>query len=224
VSAGVVAPERPHRTPDPRRAPRASGPRTPATSSRTRAWLVVLFGVYLALLVWLVLWKLDVPWIGSGARRTVKLVPFVATDQNGPSKPSEVLGNVLVFVPFGVYLGLLAPRRAWWLTWAGGVGAVALTSAALETAQYVLAVGSTDVSDVIANTAGGVAGIVLVALVRRVLRRRTIAVLTGLCAVGTVVALLATAAFLTSPVRYGGPPPGDGHHRQLDGPPLDAPG
>ncbi|MFC8733966.1 VanZ family protein [Luteimicrobium sp. NPDC057192] len=192
--------------------------------TRTRPWLVALFGVYLVLLVWLVLWKLDVPWVGSGARRTVKLVPFVATDQNGPSKPSEVLGNVLVFVPFGVYLGLLAPRRAWWWTWARALGVVALTSAALEAAQYVLAVGSTDVSDVLANTAGGVAGLVVVALVRLVLRGRTAAVLTGLCAVGTAVALLATAAFVTSPVRYGSAPDGAGQHRQLDRPPLDAPG
>jgi hypothetical protein len=46
------------------------------TRERTRPWLVALFGVYVVLLVWLVLWKLDVPWVGSGARRTVKLVPF----------------------------------------------------------------------------------------------------------------------------------------------------
>jgi len=223
VNADVMSPARPGpqrgTTPRPSRAPGRG-----TSAERTRPWLVALFAVYLVLLVWLVLWKLDVPWIGSGVRRTVKLVPFVATAQNGPSDPSEVLGNVLVFVPFGVYLALLAPHRPWWRTWARALGSVALTSAALEVAQYVLAVGSTDISDVLANTAGGVAGLVLVALVRLVLRRRTTAVLTGLCAVGTVVALLATAAFLTSPVRYGGPPPGDGHHRQLDGPPLDAPG
>lgn len=197
---------------------------TRQTDTRTRPWLVALFGVYLVLLVWLVLWKLDVPWVGSGARRTVKLVPFVATAANGPSQPSEVWGNVLVFVPFGVYLGLLGSRRPWWLTRAGAVGVVALTSAGLEVAQFVLAVGSTDVSDVIANTAGGVVGLVLVALVRLALRGRTAAVLTALCAVGTVVALLAVAAFATSPVRYGSAPDGAGQQRQLDRPSLDAPG
>jgi glycopeptide antibiotics resistance protein len=201
------------------------------TPARTRPVLAALLAVYLVLLVWLVLWKLDVPWVGSPERRTVKLVPFVATAANGPSKPSEVLGNVLVFVPFGVYLGLLAPVRAswpaWWRTWPRSVALVAVASAGLEVAQYVLAVGSSDVSDVLANTAGGVAGLVLVAVVRLVLRGRTAAVLTGLCAVGTVVALLATAAFVTSPVHYGGRPSGDVHQQlRLDRsgvPPLDAP-
>ncbi|MGC5166445.1 VanZ family protein [Luteimicrobium sp. DT211] len=192
--------------------------------ARTRPLLAALFAAYLVLLVWLVLWKLDVPWVGSGARRTMKLVPFVATAENGASQPSEVLGNVLAFVPFGVYLALLLPRRPWWRTWARAVGLVALTSAGLEVAQYVLAVGSTDVSDLIANTAGGVAGLVAVALARPVLRRRTAAVLTAACAVGTVVALLATAAFVTSPVRYGSAPDGGGQHRLVDRPPLDAPG
>jgi len=209
----------------------ATAPPIAPARARTRPWLVALFAVYLGLLVWLVLWKLEVPWVGTGARRTVKLVPFVSTAANGPSKPSEVLGNVLVFVPFGVYLGLLVPARAswraWWRTWPRSVGLVALASVALEVAQYVLAVGSSDVSDVLANTAGGVAGLVLVAVVRLVLRGRTAAVLTGLCAVGTVVALLATAAFVASPVRYG-PQPGDGQHQlRLDRsgvPPLDAPG
>jgi glycopeptide antibiotics resistance protein len=208
----------------------ATAPTVSPALSRTRPWLVALFAVYLVLLVWLVLWKLDVPWVGTGARRTVKLVPFVSTATNGPSQPSEVLGNVLVFVPFGVYLGLLAPRRTGWRAGAragaraaGLLGLVALTSVALEAAQYVLAVGSSDVSDVLANTAGGVAGLVLVAVVRLVLRGRTAAVLTGLCAVGTAVALLATAAFVTSPVRYGSAPDG-GHVRPVDRPPLDAPG
>ena len=196
---------------------------TAPAPAQTRTWLTVLFTIYLALLVWLVLWKLSIPWVGTGARRTVKLVPFVATAANGPSKPSEVLGNVLVFMPFGVYLGLLAPARAWWRTWSLAIGTVALASVGLEVAQYVLAVGSSDVSDVLANTAGGLVGLALVAVVRLALRGRTAAVLTGLLAVGTVVALLATATFVASPVRYGPPPGGDHHLREL-APPLDAPG
>jgi glycopeptide antibiotics resistance protein len=97
-------------------------------------------------------------------------------------------------------------------------------SVGLEVAQYVLAVGSSDVSDVIANTAGGLAGLVLLAVARLVLRGWTATALTGLCAVGTVVALLATAVFVASPVRYGSPPDGGGHRREVRRAPLDAPG
>ncbi|GMA25749.1 hypothetical protein GCM10025864_35080 [Luteimicrobium album] len=196
------------------------------TRTRARSWLVALFAVYLALLVWLVLWKLHVPWVGSGARRTVKLVPFVATDANGPSQPSEVLGNVLAFVPFGVYLGLIAPHLPWWRRWAWVVGVVALTSAGLEAAQYVLAVGSSDVSDVIANTAGGLVGLVVAMLARRALPRQGAQVLAALCGVVTVLGLLAGAVGVVAPLRYGGPPPDDVHVQlRIDRQPrLDAPG
>ena len=50
------------------------------TGERTggRTALVVMFAVYLVLLVWIVLWKVELPWLGEESRRVVKLVPFVA--------------------------------------------------------------------------------------------------------------------------------------------------
>ena len=45
-------------------------------------------------------------------------------------------------------------------------------SLVLETAQHVLSTGSFDITDVIVNTAGGLAGLGLLALARRRLRRR----------------------------------------------------
>ncbi|ACZ30453.1 VanZ family protein [Xylanimonas cellulosilytica DSM 15894] len=173
--------------------------------SRTRTTLLVLFVVYLALLVWAVLWKLDVPWTG-GTRRTVKLVPFVASGGHGASQPFEVATNLLLFVPFGLYLGLLAPAWRWWRH----VGVIAGASLGLETVQLVLAVGSSDVTDVVVNTAGGLAGLVLLARVRRRLQGRTALVVMRACSVATALALIASAAFVASPVRFGGPPPGGG--------------
>jgi glycopeptide antibiotics resistance protein len=165
--------------------------------------LVGFFVVYLALLVWSVLWKLDAPFIGGGSTGEVKLVPFVRTDQFGTSKPFELVANVLLFVPFGLYLGLLLapPRR-----WAKAVPAIAATSFALEAAQYLLAVGSADVSDLILNTAGGLVGLGLVAWARRAGSVSATTVLARVLAVGTGVALLASALFfVASPLRYGPP-------------------
>ncbi|QAY70802.1 VanZ family protein [Xylanimonas protaetiae] len=179
--------------------------RHPRRAPRARTALVLLFVVYLALLAWIVLWKLDVPWVG-GARRTVKLVPFVAAGGDGASQPVEVVTNLVLFVPFGIYLGVLAPAWRWWKA----AGVVAGASLGLEVAQYVLGVGSADVTDLVVNAAGGLAGLGLLALVRRRLGSRTAAVVVRACAAGTVVALLASAAFVASPVRLGGPPPGDG--------------
>lgn len=172
---------------------------------RTRTALVVLFAVYLALLVWTVLWKLDVPWTG-GARRTVKLVPFVASGGHGASEPFEVAMNLLIFVPFGLYVGLLAPASRWHRQ----LGVIVAASLGLEVVQLVLGVGSSDVTDLLVNATGGGAGLAVLGLVRRRLRGRTALVVMRACAVGTVLALLASAAFVASPVRLGGPPPGGG--------------
>lgn len=169
-------------------------------SSRIR--LTVLLAVYLVLLAWIVLWKLDVPWVG-GVDRVIKLVPFVRSSENGASPPVEVAVNLLLFVPFGLYLGLLKPAWEWWRV----AGVVAAGSLALEVAQYALAVGSTDVTDLIVNTAGGLVGFGLLVLLRRRLKGRTVAVLTRACTIGTVLFVLACGLFIASPLHFG-PPPG----------------
>ncbi|MFE7405038.1 VanZ family protein [Isoptericola sp. NPDC057559] len=176
-----------------------------APAPRPRPLLILLFAAYLALVTWTVLWKLDVPFTGEAGQRVVKLVPFAATAHAGASDPVEIVLNLLIFLPFGVYLGLLVPAWPWWKV----AGALAGASALLEVAQYVLAVGSSDVTDVVVNTAGGLAGLGVVALARRALRARTAGVVTRWCAAGTALALLAAGLFAASPVRLTGPPPGD---------------
>ena len=178
---------------------RASMPASSRNSTTT--YLSALFVVYLVLLVWIVLWKLGIPWVG-GVYRVIKLVPFAPTGDDGASAPFEVVANLALFVPFGVYLGLLAPSWAWWKT----ASAVAGASVVLEVTQYVFGIGSSDVTDVIVNTAGGLAGLGLLALARRKFGTRTATVMTRVCLLGTVLAVLASAIFVATPLRYGPPP------------------
>ena len=173
----------------------------PGTRARTATQLRALFVVYLALLVWVVLWKLEAPWDAEPGGRIVKLVPFVATSGAGASTPFDVVANLLLFLPFGLYLGLLAPAWRWWKV----AGAAATVSVALELMQYVLAVGSSDLTDVVVNTAGAVTGLGLLAVTRRRLRTRTATVMTRACAIGTVLAVLASVVVVASPLRYGPP-------------------
>jgi glycopeptide antibiotics resistance protein len=157
--------------------------------------LFALFVVYLVLLIWLVLWKLDVPYLGTVSRLPVKLVPFLPSAGAGGSAPVEVIANIALFIPFGLYVGLLAPRWTWWRT----LGLVAMASLALESAQYVLAVGVPDVTDVVTNTTGGLAGIGLLDLARRTLGERTAVELRRICAIGTALAVVAVGVFVASP-------------------------
>ncbi|GAA5094750.1 hypothetical protein GCM10025760_26260 [Microbacterium yannicii] len=166
--------------------------------------LIAAFALYLALLIWIVLWKLELPWVG-GVDRVVKLVPFVATDGQGASKPAEVVINFLLFIPLGLYLGVLAPSWRWWRT----AVVLAGVSLALEVTQFVLAIGSTDVTDIVVNTAGGLTGLAVVAVTRLVLGGRARAVLARVGVVTTLLALLLVALFIASPLHLG-PPPGAG--------------
>jgi len=161
--------------------------------SPARSHLAALFVVYLALLGWTVLWKLDVPWVGG--ERMVKLVPFVATGGAGASAPLEVVVNLLLFIPFGLYLGLLAPARPWW----AHLGVVAGVSLALEVAQYVLAVGRSDSTDVVVNTAGGLVGLGLAAVARHASGAGAARAMTRACSVATAVALVVAGLYQASP-------------------------
>ena len=158
--------------------------------------LRTLFAIYLILLVWVVVWKLEVPWIGEAALlpRPIKLVPFLPSGDAGASVPLELLANLLLFIPFGFYLGALTRWR--WLS----LGVFAGASLLLEITQHALSTGSFDSTDVIVNTAGGLVGLGLLRVAH--LRPATI---TRICVVFTILIVIAVAAFVISPLQYSAP-------------------
>jgi glycopeptide antibiotics resistance protein len=126
----------------------------------------VLFALYLLTLLWLILFKLsyDIPSVLAGYQtRSLNLVPFVSLGQTGLS---ETVSNVVTFIPFGLLAALNSKRTAPWRL----LAAVLAFSVVVETLQYVLAIGTTDVTDVITNTLGGLVGLVLYRLVNRIVR------------------------------------------------------
>lgn len=117
---------------------------------------IVLFVVYLLFLVWSILFKLGFSLKEIEPIRTYNFIPFHYEDgHNVRFHFSEVIDNVLIFIPVGVYLSLLFKKIPFW-------GKAALTFAAsfaLECSQYIFAVGSFDITDLITNTVGGLIGI-----------------------------------------------------------------
>jgi len=174
------------------------------SAQRVRRTLVVLFVLYLVLLVWIVLWKVHVPFIGRDDMRGIKLVPFTSGDGFGSSDPYELAANLLLFVPLGIYLSLLVPRWHW-----GRIVAVAAgVSLLLEVAQFILAAGSSDITDLIVNVAGGLVGVIVAAIARRGLKERTGMVMAWVLGIGTVLSLAAIVFIIVSFPRM--PQPGSG--------------
>lgn len=171
-----------------------------------RVLLAAAFVVYVLLLGWIILWKLEVPHVGDGSLRVVKLLPFFASGDAGASAPLELLVNLLLFIPLGTYLGLIVPGMRWGRATVTILGA----SFVLEAVQYVLALGSSDVTDLIVNTAGGLIGFGGLALARSRFKGTATALMTRGCIVVTVVLLVLVVLFVVSPLRFAPPPPAAG--------------
>jgi glycopeptide antibiotics resistance protein len=160
-----------------------------ATSTRrqgTSILTVVLFAVYAVLLVCLVLFKFPFRYQLDSSGRDLNLIPFAGAFADSRLGIGEVVDNVLVFLPLGLYLSMLRTR---WST-VRRILAVVGTSVAFEVIQYVFGIGRSDITDVITNTLGGAIGIGIYAVTRRMLGIRTNRVLTVVELIATVVILL----------------------------------
>ena len=166
-----------------------------------RSILIWAFVVYLVLLAWVVLWKLEMPWVGDAAMltRPLKLVPFVESDDAGASAPIEVMINAVIFVPFGLFMGALKPAWGWWRA----AGIILGASLALETVQHLISTGSFDTTDLIVNTGGGLIGYGIFAVLRHRLGARTPVVVARTCVIITALALASVVVFVASPLNYG---------------------
>ncbi len=152
--------------------------------ARENGLIRVLFLIYLLFLFWAVLWKFNMPYIGDGTLRHINVTPFQGNTL------SEMRFNILVFMPFGLYISMLAPKRAF----AVRVCLALLCSALFEVLQYALAIGRSDITDLILNTLGGVAGMAFFSLLSRLLGKKAPKALRGVCVAVTVL-VLAVAGF-----------------------------
>ncbi|MFN8256364.1 MAG: VanZ family protein [Bacteroidales bacterium] len=117
----------------------------------------VLFVIYLLVLVWVLILKLDVHFSYMD-KRMINLIPFAeSTDQNGKPNSMEMVLNALIFIPLGVYAGILFKK---WTIWKK-IPLFFLTSLSIEIIQFILSVGAADITDIINNTAGGLIGLLV---------------------------------------------------------------
>ena len=120
-----------------------------ATQVKTLSRVVLV--LYLITLLWLVLFKLsyDIPSILANYQtRSLSLIPFVTLGNTGLS---ETMSNVVTFIPFGLLLGSNFKKTAPWRL----LVVVFVFSVTVETVKFIFAIGTTDATDVVTNTIGG---------------------------------------------------------------------
>lgn len=107
---------------------------------------------------WVIVLKLSVPFSNMGSERNINLIPLIGSfDEEGRLNLGEIILNVLIFVPLGVYAGVLFRR---WI-FAKKVFLFFLISLLCEVYQYFLRVGVCDITDLINNTIGGIIGLLI---------------------------------------------------------------
>jgi glycopeptide antibiotics resistance protein len=159
-------------------------PDTATASGRPRILTIVLFVIYLALLVGIILFKFPFNYQLTENGRELNLIPFEGSFSSHRFGVSEVVENVLIFAPLGIYLSMLFP----W-SFARRVLVVAAVSVVFEAIQYAFAIGRSDITDVIENAAGGIVGMAVYLLARRFLVTRANTVLNVVALVVTVLAI-----------------------------------
>jgi len=156
--------------------------------------LIVLFAIYFLLVpVWVILFKSSPEifyigqWYGNNIATPEMYRNFTDYANLNPLWIfwDDMILNVVAFIPFGIYLELLFhDKRSW-----GKVLAVFLTSLAIEMTQFILILGRTDIVDLIANTLGGVLGIIIMKLLYH---DKIVKVILVLAVIFTVVVMINT--------------------------------
>ena len=144
----------------------------------SRKLTFILFFVYLFILSWVIVAKMDwnllkssnLSWINHPrvllhpgiTWRTVNLIPYSYFDF------VEVLLNILFFIPFSFYIKMLYPKSS-------GFRAIILgfmLSLTYESIQYVLTIGFPDVTDLIDNTLGATIGVIIINIISAIFREK----------------------------------------------------
>lgn len=174
---------------------------SPVSNASNRV-TTVLSVVYLALLYWILLLKLSFQ-LPYRASRSVNLLPFSEPLMlNGKPDVGEMILNVVVFVPAGIYAGILFQQ--WRLK--RKLFIIFLLSLLVEVLQFILVIGSFDSTDLLTNTAGGLIGLATMKGLQKVLKsparaQKLINVLATI-ATGLITLFLVLLKLEMLPIRY----------------------
>lgn len=138
---------------------------------------VVFLGLYVFLFFYALFFKAVSPWeLFDPTReyfRNFNLIPFHTIDNYLSSTQvswiivaSNVIGNVVIFIPLAIYLQLIKKTRKLWIS----LLLVFLATVIVEALQFAFALGAFDIDDIILNCLGGIVGIVIYRLLRLMLK------------------------------------------------------
>ncbi|MNO25281.1 VanZ like family protein [compost metagenome] len=156
-------------------------------SERRNILTIVLFVVYILVLTGIILFKLPFYSEISDGIRVINPIPFRGSfDENGVLLLREIMYNIFLFIPFGIYIRML--KSEW--TFMKKALTVSGLSLSFEVIQFIFAMGRTDVTDILNNTLGGIIGIGISAILFKIFKSRTVKIVNMLALALTVYVVL----------------------------------
>lgn len=145
--------------------------------------------IYLVILTWIIVFKMQFSFESLPKIRNINLVPFgESVIVNGKVDFGEMIDNAIIFIPVGLYLCML--KKDW--KFGKKVGILAGISLTFEILQFLFGIGATDITDIINNTLGGMLGLGIYQIFCKLLKneRKTNYVLNVLGIIGTALVML----------------------------------
>ena len=153
-------------------------------NNRQRNLTRILFAIYFLILVWILLFKMSFSLDELYKDRSINLIPFMGSVVvNGRIYINEIIDNILVFIPLGIYICML--KEDWSILRKISVGF--FISLGIEVLQFILAIGATDITDLIGNTLGGIIGIGVFYLFSKVFKNKTNKIINILALIVTIL-------------------------------------
>lgn len=152
--------------------------------NRHRNLTRILFAVYILMLVWILLFKMSFSMDELYKNRSINIIPFMSSViANGRVDISEIINNIVVFIPVGIYVCML--KKDWSVLKQISVGF--FISLGIEVLQFVFAIGATDITDLTGNTFGGIVGIGVFYLLSKVFKNKTNDIINILALISTII-------------------------------------
>ncbi len=145
---------------------------------------VALLIVYLLVLSWIILFKLQFSFSALDHIREINLIPFGGSViVNGKIDFDEIINNAIVFIPVGAYFSLLFKNKSA----LKAIGSVFGISFIYEIIQFIFAIGASDITDLITNTTGVLVGVGLYYLLKKIFKEKTNKIILALAAIVTIL-------------------------------------
>ena len=162
----------------------------------------LLFIIYFLALTWIILLKMGVRFTYMEDRQ-IYLIPFYEPlFLDGTFDLGEIIMNIVIFVPLGIYTGVLYMHSSW----RNHISIFLTITLLFESLQYVFRLGSFDATDLLNNTLGGIIGLGIWKQMEKLTMRKELAqkITNGIALTLTILmlTLLILLKLNKLPIRY----------------------